>query len=71
LVNRAIAPAHERTYTLFVPVPEDAATPLEVRASLLFRAFPPYLLRTLGLSDYVGKLKIRTLSSVVTSLELE
>ena len=71
LVNRAIAPAHERTYTLFVPVPEDAATPLEVQASLLFRAFPPYLLRTLGLSDYVGKLKIRTLSSVVTSVDVE
>ena len=50
-VNRALTPLHERTATLFVPVPPEAQGPVTVRARLRFRALPPHLLRTLGLSE--------------------
>ncbi len=71
LVNRAISPMHERTYTLFVPVPEDAATPLELNAALQFRALPPYLLDELGLSQYNDQLEIVPMATTGASVDVE
>lgn len=71
LVNRAIAPSHERTYTLFVPIPADVSSPITVSTSLLFREFAPYFLRSLGLDEYVPKLIIRKLFSAEESVHVE
>ena len=67
----AISPLKERTYTLFVPVPEDAVGPLTVSASLHFRAFPPFLLRLLGLEPLVELAVVRDIASVSAQVELE
>jgi hypothetical protein len=48
--STAIPAGHTRTYTLFVPVPEAAAGPLSVEASLNFRPTPPHVQRALGMT---------------------
>ena len=50
-LSPALSPLHERTDTLFVPVPDDAVGPLRVDATLWFRSYPPFLLDLLGLRD--------------------
>jgi len=44
---RALQPLHERTWTLFAPVPGDAVGPLTVSARLRFRPYGPHLFRLL------------------------
>ena len=45
------------TNTYDIPVPENA-TQLDVSIRLLFRTFPPYLLRDIGLDQYLENLII-------------
>lgn len=45
--TRALQPLHERTWTLFVPVPEAAVGPLSVSARLRFRPYGPHIFRLL------------------------
>lgn len=45
--TRALQPLHERTWTLFVPVPADAVGPLSVSTRLRFRPYGPHLFRLL------------------------
>lgn len=45
--TRALQPLHERTWTLFVPVPDDATGPLSVSARLRFRPYGPHVFRLL------------------------
>jgi hypothetical protein len=45
--TRALQPLHERTWTLFVPVPADAVGPLDVSARLRFRPYGPHVFRLL------------------------
>lgn len=45
--TRALQPLHERTWTLFVPVPDDAVGPLDVTARLRFRPYGPHVFRLL------------------------
>jgi hypothetical protein len=69
--TRALQPLHERTATLFVPVPPGAQGPLEVTARLRFRALPPHLLRTLGLSEaQVAKVPIHDLATGAAEVSL-
>lgn len=58
----SLPPLYTRTFTLFVPVPEDAEGPVSVEARLRFRPYPPFLLRALGLDDLVEKVSIRDLA---------
>lgn len=59
----ALEPLRERTATWFVPVPPGTPAPVTVTARLRFRALPPYLLRTLGLTDaQIGRLAIHDLA---------
>lgn len=50
--SRAISPGYARTFTLFVPVPQDAGE-LTLEARLRFRPIPPHLLRKTGLEDLI------------------
>jgi hypothetical protein len=59
--SSSLPPLYERTYTLFVPVPEGTAGPIRVEASLRFRSFPPFLLRARGLDEYAAKVKTYTI----------
>ncbi len=45
--TRALQPLHERTWTLFVPVPADAVGPIDVTARLRFRTYGPHVFRLL------------------------
>lgn len=69
--STAISPLHERTYTLFVPVPEGTLGPLSVDATLHFRAFPPYLLRLLGLDELVELALVRDIASASAQVEVQ
>jgi len=69
--SASIAPLHERTYTLFVPVPEDASGPIAVEAVLHFRAYPPFLIEMLGLTELLGDtLKVRDVASASATVEV-
>ena len=56
--SAALQPLHERTVTLFVPVPEDAVGPIDVAARLRFRSLGPFLLRLLELDEWLDHLVI-------------
>jgi hypothetical protein len=70
--TRSISPLHERTYTLFVPVPDDAQGPLEVDARLHFRAYPPFLLELLEMpGEFDEIMQVRDLASDTLSVDLQ
>jgi hypothetical protein len=56
--SKALQPLHERTVTLFAPIPNDAIGPLDVSARLRFRPYGPYLLRLLELDAWLDHLQI-------------
>lgn len=56
--SNALQPLHERTVTLFVPIPDEATGPIEVATRLRFRPLPPYLLRLLELDAWIEQLVI-------------
>lgn len=67
----AITPEHDRTVTLFVPTASATAGPVSIRARVRFRALPPYLLRTLGMTEaQVAKLDIHDLAEATLSVPL-
>lgn len=47
----SISPGHDRTFTLFVPVPETAEGPVQIDARVRFRPYPPFLIAELGLIE--------------------
>ena len=52
--NPSISPLHDRTYTLFVPIPAGTnAGALTIDATLHFRSHPPFLLRLLGMPESI------------------
>jgi len=70
-VMASIAPEHERTVTLFAPIPAGAKGPLKVRARLRFRPYPPHLLRLLGLNDMAAKLEISDLAKAEQTVTVQ
>ena len=68
----AISPAHERTYTLFVPVPPDAEGELQIDAAIHFRTYPPFLIDVLGLTDQVPAeiLKVRDVAEASATVDV-
>ncbi len=52
----ALPPKYSRTWTLFVPVPDDAVGPVTIEARLRLRNFPPFLLRLLGFEALVERI---------------
>lgn len=69
-LHTKFAPLQNRTTTLFVPIPAGAKGPLTVKAQLLFRPYPPHLLRLLGLDELAKKLSITTMASAAATVEL-
>ena len=69
--SNALSPLYERTYTLFIPTALAKDPKVTIDARLRFRAFPPYLLRYLGLGDKVSKLDIYDLASDTTTVTLQ
>ena len=67
----AISPDHDRTFTLFVPVPDDAVGPVEVDATVHFRTYAPFLIDLLGLTDQLGELKVHDIANTTASVTLE
>ena len=61
--SNAIPPAHERTWTLFVPTTDDVVPPITVEASLRFRTHPPYLLRAIGLPELITRVEVYDIAS--------
>ena len=55
--NNTLAPGESRTLNVTINVPENVQSPLTIRAEVLFRSFPPHLLRDLGLNEYASKLR--------------
>ena len=68
--STAISPLHDRTYTLFVPVPADAQGPLQIEAALHFRAYPPFLLRMLGLEHLIELAVVREVATSAAQVEV-
>ena len=68
--RNAIPAGHERTWTYFAPIPVGAKGPLQVRATLRFRAYAPFLLRLVGLDAMVDELPIHDLASAVTAVDV-
>ena len=66
--TRALQPLHERTWTLFVSVPDDAAGPLSVSARLRFRPYGPHVFRLL--EQDVPELVITDVDAHAGSVEL-
>ncbi|MBL4683102.1 MAG: hypothetical protein JKY37_00820 [Nannocystaceae bacterium] len=50
----SISPGHDRTFTLFVPVPEGTTGEIQIEAVVHFRTYPPHLIAKLGLTDTMG-----------------
>lgn len=69
-LTNAVPPLHQRTYTLFVPVPADVASPIEVQARLRFRSVAPYLLRALDLAELLPRVVIRELADDGASVDV-
>ena len=69
--STTLAPLHERTWTFFVPVAADTPGPLAVKARLRFRAYPPHLLRLIGLEELVQDLEILELAAATTAVTVE
>jgi len=68
--SNALSPLYQRTFTLFVPVPEDAVGPIQLQARMRFRSHPPYLLRLVGLDELVERLTIHDIDVDVLEVEL-
>lgn len=66
----AIEPLLKRTWTLFLPVPKDAQGPLTIEARLHFRAYGPFLLRLLGLSELIKGFPIWTIDTAKTTVQV-
>ena len=47
-ISASLSPGYTRTHTLFVPTASGVTGPLSVQSRLLFRPYPPHLLRALG-----------------------
>ncbi|MCB9680427.1 MAG: hypothetical protein H6733_03070 [Alphaproteobacteria bacterium] len=71
LTSTALPPLHDRTFTVFVPTTPTTPGPIAVRARLLFRQLPPYLLRELGLSDALPFLEVLTVDEATLTVTLE
>lgn len=67
-ISGSLSPLYQRTNTLFIPTEADTPGPIEVTARIRFRAFAPYLLRTLGLDEYLDKLEIFDVDSATLSI---
>ncbi len=67
----ALSPLYDRTWTLFIPTAPDTVGPIHVEARLLFRSHPPFLLRLLGLDDYVDELEIHELASASIDIDVD
>ncbi len=70
LKSNALSPLYQRTYTLFIPIPEDAVGPITISSRLLFRSNPPWLLRLAGLGDLVDSLVIQEIGEDVLTIDL-
>lgn len=70
LAHASLNPLHERTVTLFVPTAEAVEGPLTVTARVRFRQYGPYLLRFLGLDQYVDALEIHDLAEQTLTVDL-
>lgn len=68
LHSGAIAPLHSKTFTFFVPVPAATAGPLHVEASLKLRAYPPFLLRLLGLDALLPSVPLHVLAGATQTV---
>jgi len=68
LTNHSLSPMYRRTFTLFVPTGASTTGPLDIQARLRFRAFPPFLLRRLGLADKVDRVPIFDIATASRSV---
>jgi hypothetical protein len=68
--SSSLSPLYDRTWTLFVPVPEDAVGPISIESRLLFRTHGPYLMRALGLDQYIDQLEIYELADDVIEVQV-
>lgn len=64
-ISNTIGPGLERTFTYFVPLPDDVALPVTLSARLLLRTHPPFLLRALGAEDLVDQVDTFELDGAV------
>lgn len=68
--TNSLSPLYDRTSTLFIPTSGTTNGPVHVEARLRFRSFPPYLLRALGLSEFVGNLEVFDIDSISIDVDL-
>lgn len=68
--RNAIPAGHERTWTYFAPIPATTKGPLQVRATLRFRAYAPFLLRLVGLGQMVNDVPIHDLAKAATAVDV-
>ena len=67
----AVLPAMaSRTFTRSLHVPADAVGPVRVEAVMHFRAYPPHLLRRLGLDELVAQVPVRDIAADAGAVEL-
>ncbi len=61
--SNSLSPLYTRTHTLFIPTSGATTGPISVTARIRFRSFAPFLLRALGLDQYLDKLHITDVDS--------
>ena len=66
----AISPDHDRVFTLFVPITDDAVGPIEIDATVHFRTYPPFLVDLLGLTDQLGELEVYDIATTAATVSL-
>ncbi len=66
----AIPAGHSRTYTYLVPMAKGAKGALAISARLRFRAYPPWLLRLLGLAPLIDEVPVHDLASAATAVDV-
>jgi len=69
-VSGSLSPNYTRTSTLFIPTKPGTKGPVTVDAKIRFRAFAPYLLRTLELDNYLEKLESYDVDDASLSIPL-
>ena len=70
-ISSTISPLYVHTYTFFVPTEPDTVGPITIDARFRFRPLPPFLVRAVGLGQYVDKLQITDMDEATITVEVE
>lgn len=70
-ISSTLSPGYAKTVTYFVPTDAAIEGPVTIDVRLRFRRLSPFMLRALGLADFVERLEIIDIDQTTLTVELE